>query len=202
MTKRTISMLLALSTLLGCQTAMTANSDEAARSAQGFTQSASEKVTWFDGQRQRSAWVSEREFAEFGQALSASEAGAELEKESRGVRLWLSRDDAPGRVRSLRAKAVRAKLSPVFYQYRDGGPRMALAGNILVRFKADWDIGRIEAWAADHQLKLLKPVLKSRNIYLIESEPGMASLELANEIHRSGEVVYATPNWWRETYLK
>ena len=202
MIKRTISMLLALSTLLGCQTAMTANGDEAARPAQDFSRGASEKITWFDGRRQRSAWLSEREFAEFGQVLSASEAGAELEKESRGVRLWRSRDDALTRLRSLRAKALRAKLSPVFQQYRDGGPRMALAGNIVVRFKPDWDIERIEAWAADHQLKLLKPVLKSRNIYLIESEPGLASLELANEIHGSGEVVYATPNWWRETYLK
>ncbi len=191
--------LLAIVSLLGCQSAMTATAPEALN----------RNVTWFDGQQQRTAWISEREFVEFGggevaqkrSAVRQIEPAATVVKEVAGGRVWRTAL-ARAALRSLQTKNSTARLSPVFHPSRQGGPRMALTGDIVIRFKADWSAEQISRWADQRGLKLLKPVLERRNIYLFQSGPGLAALEQANEIQRSGEVEYATPQWWQEVFLR
>ena len=212
MFKHTVSVLITVSALLGCQTAMTANSSDNNPAPIASNQAMQESVTWFDGKRERKLWVSEKEFVEFGVSrateareiadhVRASVPAATVAKELGGVRIWRT-DEAKTAVRDLRANRRSANVSPIFHHSKRGGPRMALPGNFMIRFKDGWSEEQIQAWAEERNLELLKPVLTRSNIYLFKSDPGMAALEVANEIHRSGEVEYATPEWWREVFLK
>ena len=39
-------------------------------------------------------------------------------------------------------------------------------------------------------------MIPEQNMYLVASQPGLPSLELANRLHGSGNgVIYANPNW-------
>ncbi len=85
--------------------------------------------------------------------------------------------------------------SPVF---RDAsGMRRSLPGGVLVAFRASTSEARVRAWAKAQGVKLLKKVVASaeRVIWLVESPRGIASLNLANRIHQSETVEYASPNW-------
>lgn len=206
MSKSLFSVLLALSTLLGCQSAMTANGAAVAAES---TDLVSGSVTWFDGKRQRTAWISAQEFAEFGvdpaavgqRSMQKIVGDAVPVKTAAGVRIWRTAS-AKRALRSVGGKNSRASLSPVFYPTRQGGPRMALNGRLVVRFKAEWSLAQIERWAERQGVRLLKPVLESRNIYLFQAKAGLAALTQANAIQRSGEVEYATPDWWQEAFLR
>lgn len=92
-----------------------------------------------------------------------------------------------------------AAVSPVFH---DGGSPagrlMALPGGVLVNFKTAWTEQQVNNWAATKGLAVDKKLAIGENWYVIKSAPGQASLDLANQIQLSGEVVSASPNWWKE----
>lgn len=96
-----------------------------------------------------------------------------------------------------------AKTSPVF---REGdspaGRLMALPGGVIVQFKPDWTEGQVNAWLAGKVLSAKQRLAIRGNWYVIHSSAGQAALDLANAIHESGEVVSASPNWWKETVTR
>ena len=55
-----------------------------------------------------------------------------------------------------------------------------------------------EGWLSARALEKVRDLPVAPNAFLVKSAPGIRSLELANELFESGEVVRATPNWWRE----
>ena len=93
--------------------------------------------------------------------------------------------------------------SSVFYkgEKKDQAP-MALTGEIIVHFKPDWNENRIAEWAKNMDLEIIKTFPFSQNTYLFKADPGLKSLEIANQIYRSGEVIYAYPNWWKAMNIR
>lgn len=85
-------------------------------------------------------------------------------------------------------------LSPVF---REGGMLKALPGGVVIGFAAGTTQDQANDWAASKGYKL-----SFGNYYLIDTPVGMESLNLANQWQASGEVISATPNWWRQLEAK
>ena len=81
--------------------------------------------------------------------------------------------------------------APVF---REGGELKTLPGGVIVKFSSAWTAGQVEAWLSEWGFAEYRP-LNGRHTWMIESAGGLSALDLANRIHESGEVVYASPNW-------
>ena len=98
------------------------------------------------------------------------------------------------------ARAMQGQITPV---YREGdssaGRLMALPGGVVVKLNPAWTDAEVRAWAAGKGLPVIQRLNLSGNWYLLASAPGPASLELANGLHTSGEVLSAAPNWWKQT---
>ncbi|MDZ4262670.1 MAG: hypothetical protein U1B30_10105 [Pseudomonadota bacterium] len=160
-------------------------------------------MRYFDGQRWREVWVNEREVVEFfppGQAVAARAVApaATLLVEGVGVRIWRLGQQAGEAVAVSRALAPAKQLSPVFHLSSVGGSRLALTGNIVVRFKPEWSDKQIQAWIAAQNLTQIKMLNGVSAIYVISVGSGLDALARANAIQESGAVVYAMPEWWRE----
>ncbi|MGZ4954153.1 MAG: hypothetical protein ACXV8Q_03490 [Methylobacter sp.] len=96
-----------------------------------------------------------------------------------------------------------ANQSPVF---REGdspaGRLMALPGGVIVNFKPDWTDDQIQLWAKAHGYLIEQKLNILGNWYVIHTAPGLVSLQTANDIQESGEVITATPNWWKQTVTR
>jgi hypothetical protein len=101
----------------------------------------------------------------------------------------------------LKATSV-AGTSPVFHDGpgSDGAPR-ALPGGMLVKLKPPMDDDPARAWFAARGLVAVRRIGGTAT-WLVKTEPGMASLRAANQLHESGEVAAAEPNWWLRRTLK
>lgn len=89
--------------------------------------------------------------------------------------------------------------SPVF-RPQGNGPAMALPGGVIVNAKS----GDIQAAVKKLQARGLTVERQIGNsaALLVTSPEGMASLDLANSLHESGDFESASPNWWRERKKK
>jgi hypothetical protein len=181
--------------MLGCQAGLTA-------AVQAEVQS--QAMSYYDGQRWREVWVNEREVVEFvppGQERSsraaAPAATATLLVDGRGVRIWRL-DQAGAPLALSRSLAPANHYSPVFHLSPSGGRRLALSGNIVVRFKPEWSAAQIQAWLSAQRFAQVKLLSAESAIYVLSVGNGLDALEKANAIQEGGEVVYAMPEWWRE----
>lgn len=169
----------------------------------------SQSYTWYDGQTARTVWLNPQLLAEFGSATTAAPgavakaAGASLVEEARpdvhGLRLWRVQSSPAAVARSLAVSAPDARFSPVFHDSANSqGSMRALPGNIIVTLNPAWSETQAQQWIAAHQLEVVKKLPFGRHIYVFKTAPGLAALEMANALYRSGEVVSATPDWWEE----
>ena len=170
------------------------------------TSPAAQAYTWYDDGHERPVWRDSGMVAEFDppaketSAVSRAYTGASVVRGGRGnVRLWsVGKGNADSTLQSARAIQPTAKVSPVFRDTPGAGGRIrALPGNVIVTFRPDWTEAQVRAWAKGRGLELVRP-LNVNNAWVIRTEPGTAALDLANTLHRSGEVVAATPYWWVE----
>lgn len=185
--KRAMTVKMTMMTLLFCLLSATAM---AAGPAGNF---------YYDGGRQHALLLDDTLVAEFGQAPNAVKSaipGAQPEKVNGGAAIYRA---PAGSYKAALGVAPGAALSPVFHEGGSpAGRLMALPGGVLVNFKADWTAQQVNDWAAAKGLVIDKKLAIGQNWYAIKSAPGQASLDLANQIHQSGEVVSASPNWWKE----
>lgn len=90
--------------------------------------------------------------------------------------------------------------------YREGdspaGRLMALPGGVMVKFKPEWTRAQIDAWVSGRGLALERKLAMSGNWFLLSTPAGEASLNTANAIFESGEVLAASPNWWKQTVVR
>jgi len=153
---------------------------------------------WYDGDTKRTITVNSNVIAEFSRGESAIKNAVSGAREvtlrvPAGARLW---DVSEGG--GVSKAAVAGKTSPVFHDGRSiATSRRALPGGIIVTFKDGWDTARVQDWAKSKNLTI-KSKMNFGNIYVIDTDVGMSALTLANQIHESGEVVSAQPNWWKE----
>lgn len=93
--------------------------------------------------------------------------------------------------------------SPV---YREGdspaGRLMALPGGVMVKFKPEWSRQRIDAWLAGRGLTVVRQLAMAGNWFLVDTPAGEASLRTANALYETGEVLAASPNWWKQTVTR
>lgn len=128
--------------------------------------------------------------------------GAQLTDQGSGnARIW--KTDVPVTTSSIQSRSYGTvsdggALSPVF---QEGGTLKALPGGVIVGFTAGMTADQANGWAASKGYSV-KEKLSFGNYYLIDTPVGMESLNLANQWQTSGEVVSATPNWWRQLEAK
>lgn len=173
------------------------------RPSPAFTQS----YTWHDGAREHTVWLNPRLIAEFngaGEAASAVRAArpaAQLVPRGRGAtRIWrVDEANADAALSAVRSARPDGKVSPVFHDGPNEGARLrTLPGGVIVYLRPEWSASDIRQWAASRGLEIVRSLDIGPNVYLLKTAPGLAALELANSLRRSGEVVAAMPDWWIE----
>ncbi len=93
--------------------------------------------------------------------------------------------------------------SPVFRMGTSpAGRLMALPGGIVVTFKAELTDAQIRQWATAKGFEVQQKMAIQGNWYVLKTGPGQASLDAANKLQESGEVLTASPNWWKDTVTK
>ncbi len=73
---------------------------------------------------------------------------------------------------------------------------MLLSGELIIHFRPDWNEARIIEWFEDRNLEIIEKFSFAKNVYKVKQrDEARDSLELANEIYESGEVLFSYPNW-------
>ena len=90
------------------------------------------------------------------------------------------------------------KVLPVFSDNPSGvGSYRSLPGGIFVRFSQDKTPEEIDDWYERRKLKYIKKLdIGKKAIWLIETLPGIKTLETMNLIKNDSEIEFMTPNWW------
>ncbi len=164
----------------------------------GVAGAAQDSVTYFDGATQRTVTQDPQWVAYFSSPASAttSVSRAAADGVTPFVTLHRTSDIQP-------RTATTGRASPV---YREGdspaGRLMALPGGVLVQFKPDWTDSQVREWALGKGLGLGQKLNIRGQWWVVNSEAGAASLELANALHASGSVLSASPNWWKQTMTR
>ena len=87
---------------------------------------------------------------------------------------------------------------PVFRT--ESGAVMTLPGGVVLVLDASWDEAAVEGFFAEHGIARSSVTEQSfgANAYLVDTEPGLPSLELANALAVQDGVRISSPNWRRE----
>jgi len=180
-------------------------------------------ITWNNGKRDVTSWLNPEEYAEF---YVPDNNAAELLKSTTALRnansqqvkthgittIWRAE---PQQVDSIVSKsladsastAANAKpapsVSPVFHSsLRPNSPRMALPGNVIIRFQSDMAVENIDIWLTQQNLLKERSLPGDGLTIVVKSEPGMAALNLAKRLSSQAEVYEVSPNWWSEPQLR
>ena len=92
---------------------------------------------------------------------------------------------------------------PVF-RSESGGTLMTLPGGVLLKLDSSWDQETVEEFLAENGIdsERVSPLGFIENVFLIETEPGFASLDLANFLAVKEGVEISSPNWWMDVEAK
>lgn len=200
--KRTAIILLALVAgvvLVGAGHAMGNNPDKTKNA------SLTRAYVWYDGDKERTAYLNPNLVADFDAKGTEKSAVKRTYPEAKeipvkgGARIWQVDRGAEIALPRLRAAQPSAKYSPVLHDSPSAGGRMrALPGNVIVYLNPDWGQAKVAQWAAKYGLSVLRELDVGKNVYVIQTAPGLEALQTANALYKSGEVVAAFPDWWLE----
>ena len=97
----------------------------------------------------------------------------------------------------------RSTGQPVF-RSESSGTLMTLPGGVLLVLDAEWSKAETNAFFARNRIKLsrVSDLALTANSFLVETEPGFPSLNLANTLAAQDGVLISSPNWWREHTTK
>lgn len=166
------------------------------------------ELYYYNGSVKVPVWCDQEAITEFDASdagaiavAQAHPAAAELRAASGAgsVRVWRldCAVDTAELCRELSAGPGKVRFSPTLYSSpTTHAQRRALPGGVIVRFEPDWSEARVEEWVGAQGLTVVQALLQTLNVYEVATAPGMESLEVANALHETGEVVYANPNWW------
>lgn len=166
---------------------------------------------WFDGGRENTVWLDPDYVAEYGpvgdsvaegKAVKAHAPSSTLQYRKGRTRVWKLGAPKLGAkgvtaINKIKAAVPSGQFSPVFRSAPTPllGGQLTLPGGIIVKFKPDWSEQQIRDFAKARGLEIRQKSPAGHNVYVLSTEPGMQSLEKANELHFTGEVLNATPNW-------
>ena len=88
---------------------------------------------------------------------------------------------------------------PVF-RSESGGGLMTLTGGVLLALDPEWDQAKVESFFSRNNISTNRTSELEflKNVFLVKTEPGFPSLELANALAGQDGVVSSSPNWHRE----
>lgn len=88
---------------------------------------------------------------------------------------------------------------PVF-RSESGGALMTLPGGVLLALDPEWDKAQVDSFFSDNGIspEQVSELGFMQNGFLVETEAGFPSLELANSLASQDGVEVSTPNWWNE----
>ena len=160
--------------------------EEAPKKKTGTGQSAppeGEVYTWKDGGRSLRAFLQADLVVSREGAVTSAATPVARTSQGRIVRV---------------ADASQVEGHPVFRS--TSGALMTLPGGVLLVFDPDWGEAQRDAFFAAHGIGTdrLSPLGEIPNGFVVATEPGFVSLELANTLAGQDGVVLASPNWWRE----
>jgi hypothetical protein len=163
---------------------------------------------WYDGNQKRIVWLNNELISEFAEesVVKASVATAQPVRGDFGVaKIWrLPRTQTSTQMsQRLNVQHAQSAVSPVFHERNAAKASMlALPVDVIVVFNEGWSEAQIRNWADSYRLTIVEQLAHTKNAYLIESAPGLASIATANRIFETGQVVSSTPNWWKEREAK
>jgi len=172
----------------------------------------SSTYNWYDGKEKKTVWLDPALAVEFDPIPSGEAAvkkvypdAEKMVSRQAGVRIWKLQtgSDSRSAASQLKAGNPSGRYSPVFRDSpSDSGRKRALPGGVIVYLNPSWNEAAVKSWAVSHNLLILDKLEIGPNVYVIQTDPGLASLETANTLFESGEVVSATPNWWQEAVTR
>ena len=88
---------------------------------------------------------------------------------------------------------------PVF-RSASGGALMTLPGGVLLALDPEWDEAGVNGFFARNNISKgrISELDYIPNGFVVRTEPGFPSMELANALATQKGVVLSSPNWWRE----
>ncbi len=143
-----------------------------------------EVYTWDDGGRTRRAYLQAD--------LVVSTDGAVV---SSGVAV---KETVTGSIVRVAEGSRVARGLPVFRS--QSGALMTLPGGVLLVFDAQWTESGTRTFFALNGIAMdrVSPLGEIPNGFVIETEPGFPSLDLARSLAGRAGVRVSSPNWWRE----
>lgn len=137
---------------------------------------------WYDGEVRRPLWAEPAVVVDFAQAAG----GAPVVPGPAGLE-----------------KGAGAHRSPVFRDAASpGSPLRALAGGVIVRLRPGTTGAQRAALFAKHGVAQPRRVGGQDDVWFVPAPAGVASLELANLLHETGDFASASPDWWKARTLK
>ena len=125
-------------------------------------------------------------------AAAARAADAATPEQEKRPYTWYDGD----RIRKVWLESDGAE--PVFRT--ESGALMTLPGGVVLVLDASWDEATVEGFFARHGIVRSSVTEQSfgANAFLVDTEPGLPSLELANTLAVQDGVRISSPNWRRE----
>ncbi len=89
---------------------------------------------------------------------------------------------------------------PPVFRSESGGGLMTLPGGVLLALDPAWDEAKVDRFFTENDISphRISELEFLENGFLIATEPGFSSLELANELAAQDGVLISSPNWSRE----
>lgn len=81
---------------------------------------------------------------------------------------------------------------------------MTLPGGIMLALDPEWDEAQVDSFFSNNGISpgQVSELGFIPNGFLIKTDPGFPSLELANELAEQEGVDISSPNWWTEVEAK
>ncbi len=163
--------------------------------------------TWRDGDRLRTAYL-DTELVLAGREVALD--GEEVVETSFGSIVRLAPESERAREIQASFSASRSGdgsslddgIGPVFRSR--SGAIMALPGGVLLVVEGGWSRSRVNTFLAENGIEAgrVSPLGEIPNGFVISTDPGFASLDLANELAEANGVILSSPNWWRQLEAK
>lgn len=168
----------------------------------------SQSYYWYDGDKQLEVHLDETLIADFNPqsdlaAKAAKNTNLSPGKKISGAQLWkVTSGSSNSAMYAVKSQDQTGAYSPVFRESQATGKMRALPGDVIVQFAPDWDESRVSQWVSDQGQSIKSKAEFGTNFYILATPAGLASLEVANSLYETGEVLLASPNWWTERYPK
>lgn len=169
----------------------------------------SQEYSFFEGKEEKKLYLQKDYLVDFSNNesfhnINAIDKNAKLHKQIGSVKIYeITDNDIKKKIEKGISHTINlkthSKISEVFSFHPKGGPKVALPGNVIVKFKDSISDQEIQKILKSKGLKVIQiQKILDKDYYIIEFLPGLPSLELANQLRNLPEVEYSKPDLWIE----